>query len=73
MVFISPDSRVAADGTGKPVGYEVRIALERHQLRRGGLSAQVKLGLTGTAEIITGRKSIFSILRKNIRRSISLG
>jgi hypothetical protein len=40
---------------------------------RGDLRGFVKLGLGGTAEIVTGSESVLSILIKRIRQSISLG
>lgn len=73
VAFISPDSRVKSDGNASHVGYEVRIRLEQQELRRGDRRGEVSLGLTGTAEIITDRKSVLSILRRNIQHSISLG
>ena len=73
VVFVSPDSRVVNEAQGSQVLYEVRIAIEGDHLRRGDLRGQVKLGLTGTAEIITDRRSILAILLTNIQQSISLG
>ena len=36
-------------------------------------AAAVKLGLGGTAEIVTGQESVLSILLNRIRQTISLG
>lgn len=81
VTFISPDSREidpalqaeedrAAGST--PVAFLVRIELLADEVGRGELRGPVKLGLGGTAEIITETESLLNILVKQIRRTISL-
>ena len=69
--FVSPDSGVS-EGQAKD-SYLVRVAVGRTELGRGGYRGQVKLGMTGKAEIIIGRDSLLSLLLRRIRRTISLG
>jgi adhesin transport system membrane fusion protein len=68
--FLSPDSEAGAQRT---VIYTVRIALASDELGRGENCGRVKLGMTGQAEIVTGRRSLLSLLVKRIRQAISLG
>jgi multidrug resistance efflux pump len=74
VVFVSPDSEVV-DGPGgqQSAVYTVHIDLSEETLRRGVHRGQVKLGMTGKAEIVTDRESILMLLAKKIRQSISLG
>jgi HlyD family secretion protein len=77
VCFISPDSRIAqsetsAASTAEPLSFTVRIDLHDRELGRGPLRGVVKLGLGGTAEVVTGRESILAIFLKKIRRTISL-
>jgi HlyD family secretion protein len=82
VCYLSPDSRVTDQGDQQPQAsathttpaqFLVRIELDGDEVGRGELHGRVKLGLGGTAEIVTGRESILVILLKRIRRSISLG
>jgi multidrug resistance efflux pump len=78
VCFISPDSRVANNGTDEapaagPLAYILRVELQDDEVGHGDLRGTVKLGLGGTAEIVAGRDSILAILFKKIRRTISLG
>jgi multidrug resistance efflux pump len=73
--FLSPDSGVQPEsGSGKerPI-YLLRVELPCQELARGTLRGRLKLGMTGTTEIITGRQTILSIVVRKVRRSISLG
>lgn len=80
VCFVSPDSQVRGlendsdevPSTG-PIAYVVRVELGDVKVSRGEIRGEVKLGLGGTAEIVTGRESILGILLKKIRHSISLG
>jgi hypothetical protein len=47
----------------------VRVSLDDDRV--GG--SRIKLGMTGEAEIITGRPRLLSVLLGDLRRSISLG
>lgn len=71
--FISPDSTVPSDAGAKTPVYVVRIGLAGNQLVRGELRGEVKLGMAGTVEIVTDRRTILSILVKRMRSAISLG
>ena len=69
LVFISPDSELHDDSTRRT--YTAKIALDSDQVFRGPQTGQ--LGMTGTAEIVTGTERILSLLVRSIRQSISLG
>jgi multidrug efflux pump subunit AcrA (membrane-fusion protein) len=72
--FISSDSGVVKDGQqGNAVFYFVRIALQDEELESGELRGDLKLGMTGRAEIVTGKASLLSLLFRKIRQVISLG
>jgi HlyD family secretion protein len=85
VIYLSPDSRVGDDANqeleaanspaagNSPAAFLVRIELCADEVKRGELRGPVKLGLGGTAEIVTGRESVLSILLRRIRQSISLG
>jgi multidrug resistance efflux pump len=69
--FISPDSDVAE---GRQAAfYTVRVDLGSDEVGRGSYRGRLKLGLTGQAEIVTGRDNLLSLLLKRIRQTISLG
>jgi multidrug efflux pump subunit AcrA (membrane-fusion protein) len=71
VVFLSPDS-----GTGdghQPATYLVKIALAATELGRGELRRQVKLGMAGQVDIVTGQERLLTLFVKKIRQSISLG
>lgn len=74
VTYIAPDTVVTPlpDG-GTVASYIVRVALAKDHLENGEHQGQVKLGMTGQAEIITDKESIFSLLVRGIRRAISLG
>jgi multidrug efflux pump subunit AcrA (membrane-fusion protein) len=71
VVFLSPDSEVV-EGQ-RPAVYLVKIAVAGDEVGRGDLRGQVKLGMAGQAEIVTGQESVLSLLIKRIRQSVSLG
>jgi hemolysin D len=71
VVFISPDSEVPEkEPTAR---YVMKIQLEKEELGRGNLRGQVKLGMAGQVEVVTGQESILSLLVKRIHQTISLG
>lgn len=71
--FISPDSKVSQSTADKRTAfYTVRIELHGTELGRDEYRGQVKLGMGGRAEIITGRESIAAFLIKRIQQTISL-
>ena len=71
VCFVSADSGVEEEQ--KTVTYTVKIAVLKDEVGRGAYRGQVKLGMAGQAEIVTGRESLLSLLGKKIRQTISLG
>jgi multidrug resistance efflux pump len=71
VCFVSPDS--AVPNGEKAAMYLVRIELEGTTVGRGDLCVEVKLGMTGQAEIITDQESLLVLLLRKIRQTISLG
>jgi multidrug resistance efflux pump len=69
--YISADSIVNQDKGA--VNYLVKVTVDAREVGRGELRGPIKLGLTGQAEILTGRESLLSLLVRKIRRTISLG
>jgi multidrug resistance efflux pump len=71
VCFIAPDSEVPA---GQLAGvYTVRIQVSRDAVGRGALRGQVKLGMTGQVEIVTGKQRLLILLARKLRQTISLG
>ena len=64
---ISPDA--APITPGQALVYTVRIALDREQVGDG----QLKLGMTGSVEVITGREGLLSLLLGRMCSAFSLG
>jgi HlyD family type I secretion membrane fusion protein len=74
VIYIAPDTQVSTLPDGKTVAsYLVRVALSQDSLDNGENRGEVKLGMTGTAEIITEKESLFMLLIRGIRRKFSLG
>jgi hemolysin D len=85
VTYLSPDSKLpGSEESGRetgeqtaarksPAAFVVRVELLADEVGRGALRGRVKLGLGGTAEIVTGRESVLAILVKRIRQAISLG
>lgn len=85
VTYLSPDSKLpsAAEESqemGKnsavrtsPAAFVVRVELHSDEVGRGELMGRVKLGLSGTAEIVTGSESVLMIFLRRIRQTISLG
>jgi HlyD family type I secretion membrane fusion protein len=71
VVFIAPDSSVP-EGQ-RAATYLVRIELDGDEVGRGDHHGRIKLGMLGTAEIVTGRESLLPLLARKIRQTISLG
>jgi hypothetical protein len=69
--FLSPDSGTGGDE--RPATYTVRIELASDTLGSGDFRGRVKLGMTGQSDIVTGQRSLLSLLVKRIRQTISLG
>jgi HlyD family secretion protein len=73
VTFIAPDSSRPVNATHSDPVYVVRVSLAQQQLVRGDLRGEIKLGMTGHAEIVTDRRTILQIIVQRIRSSISLG
>jgi HlyD family secretion protein len=86
VAYLSPDSRVARDNEGNataprslngggnsPARFLVRIHMDSDTVGRNELCGAIKLGLGGTAEIVTDTESLLMIFFRKIRQSISLG
>lgn len=71
VVFLSPDSGIAQGQ--QTATYLVRLELASTEVGRGEFYGQVKLGMAGQAEIVTGHESLLRLLVKRIRQTISLG
>jgi HlyD family secretion protein len=74
LSFVSPDSKVSDGQQGPPgVNFLVCIELAGDEVGDADLRRLIKLGMGGSAEIITQSESLLAILVKKIRHSISLG
>lgn len=73
VIFVSPDSEVSQNpNSQQSATYTVKISLKGEEVVRGNLRGRIKLGMTGSAEIVTGQESLFALLVKGIHNSISL-
>lgn len=68
---ISPDAEAISNGGG--LVYTVRIELDREDIGRGELRCQLKLGMTGMVEVITGHEHLLTLLLGRLHQAISLG
>jgi multidrug resistance efflux pump len=74
VCFISPDAAQHEQAaTMRTLSYRVRTTVPSDRLGQGEFSGDVKLGMTGQVEIITGQRTVLAILIKRIRSSISFG
>jgi HlyD family secretion protein len=86
VAYLSPDSKLSraneAGSTGaattpgnqsSPAVFMVRIRMDADVVGRDNLQGAIKLGLGGTAEIVTDRENLLKIFFRKIRQSISLG
>lgn len=70
--FISPDSTVDTESPQKAATYALRVQIPNPSLERDGVEVQMKLGMTGIAEVVIERDSLLSLLLKKVRHVISL-
>ncbi len=68
--FISPDSAIVEGRPGAV--YLVMVAVNGETVGRGDLTGQVKLGMAGQAEIVTGEESLLKLLFNKVRQTVSL-
>ena len=74
VIFVAPDSDLEEEADdGQAPTYQVKISLDGEELIRSNRRGRIKLGMTGTAEIVTDRESLLSLLVRSIRQSVSLG
>lgn len=65
VAFVSPDSQ-RLEGVREMI-YVVRLTLDQTQLREG---ARARLGMTGVAEIVTGRERLLWLLLRDLKRAV---
>jgi multidrug efflux pump subunit AcrA (membrane-fusion protein) len=70
IAFIAPDS-TPLEGRPDAV-YLVRVNVDGESLGRGDLTGQIKLGMDGQAEIVTGEETVLKLVFKKVRQSVSL-
>jgi multidrug efflux pump subunit AcrA (membrane-fusion protein) len=70
VCFLSEDSKVVEQRGNI---YMVKAELDADEVGHGDFHGRVKLGMTGRAEIVTGKESVLSLLVKKVRQTISLG
>lgn len=68
--FIAPDSTVL-DGRPGAV-YMVRATASRNEVGRGPLTGQLKLGMAGQVELVTGEDSVLELMFKKMRSRVRL-
>ena len=64
--------RLQGSEPGGPM-YTVRIDLDGDEVGRGQVRGQVKLGMTGQAEIVIRRESVLALFGKKVRHAVRLG
>jgi multidrug efflux pump subunit AcrA (membrane-fusion protein) len=70
VCFLSEDSKVVEQ---RGTIYTVKAELDGDEVGYGDLRGRVKLGMTGRAEIVTGKESVLALLVRKVRQTISLG
>ena len=70
VCFLSQDSKVVEQ---RGAFYTVKAELDGDEVGHGDFRGRVKLGMTGRAEIVTGKESVLALLVKKVRQTISLG
>jgi multidrug resistance efflux pump len=68
VVSISPDSQVI-EGS---VFYIIRIDLESEEIGSGAYRKKVKLGMVGSAEMVTGKETLLSIAFRKFRKKVDV-
>ena len=68
LALIAPDSDFQR---GSGASYKIRIELHSGKVGKGIHHGTARLGMTGTAEIVTEQESVLRILLRNMRRRIS--
>ncbi len=72
VIYVSPDTLVDQKGSGEQVYYRVHIRVSLNNMRpRAGEQIELQPGMTATAEIKTGRNTVFHFLTKPITKTLS--
>ena len=72
VTYISPDSQLPDAVSGGKAFYQVKIQLRATRLGRGKFAGEAKLGMAGTAEIVTSHESLLAIFTQQMRKSIRI-
>lgn len=70
---IGSDTESLAAGGGHVPIYVVRIELDADTIGRGDLRGRLKLGMTGTVDVVTERRHLLPVLVGRLRQALSLG
>jgi multidrug resistance efflux pump len=70
VIQVASDSEI--NDKSQIAGYKVKISLPGDEIGKGEIRSRIKLGITGTAEIITDHDTILSIALRKISRKISI-
>ena len=70
VAFVSPDSE-AEEGAGA-VGYVARIERTRDHVGRGEMQGQLKWGMTGLADIVTGEEQLLGLAFRKLKDKIAI-
>ena len=72
VIYVSPDTLTEQKATGEQVYYRVHIRVSIKDMRpRPGEKVELQPGMTATAEIKTGRNTVFNFLMKPITKTLS--
>lgn len=72
LAAVSTDEQDADTIGDSPLTFVVRVTLDNDHVGQGDHQGAIKLGLGGTAEIITGSDSLLEVFFKRIRQTIRL-
>jgi multidrug efflux pump subunit AcrA (membrane-fusion protein) len=70
---IGSDTESLAVAGGQLPIYVVRIELDADTIGRGDLRGRLKLGMTGTVDVVTERRHLLPLLVGRLRQALSLG
>jgi len=72
VIYISPDTLTEQKATGEQIYYRVHIRVSTGNMRpKPGEKIELQPGMTATAEIKTGRNTVFNFLMKPITKTMS--
>lgn len=70
---ISPDAEPISAGGGQALVYTIRIDLDAERVGTDELRGDLKLGMTGMVEVITGHEHLLPLLLGRMHQAFSLG